>query len=175
MLIVQAIAPVNPGVDNRVRCPRTCRGAVGNINARPRAEVVTRTGDAVFGAAAQDRIEVVARVESVEEPPCLGPALPAVERLDQDVISGAGEADGKLIGKQVHDAVAIGSDRAARRAEAMNLIERVVFGWSHRLLLPRVAAVARRGHHQGRRECVAFAVAAEGGIAQVDVAEERAR
>src|SRR5205823_7120120 len=113
-LVVEAVTPADPRAKDLVSRVRSRRRAVGDIDARSRAQVVARTRHAVLDTAEACAIELHREAGVDREPDVLrlGPAFAAVEGLDQDVRALPGHADCKLVREDVDDAVAVSSHRA---------------------------------------------------------------
>ena len=174
LLVLEPGAAVHPAQDDPVRGVRPVGRPVGDVHRRRRRQVAARPADAVLDAAADRRLDVVARVERREQvhgPAEVRSAVVGGDHLDLARRSARG-AGGELVDEHVDLAVGVGPDRATRAAEAVAAAG-VVRRGRDLLLRPARPAVAR-GEHVQRLVGGALAVAAEGGVAQVDVAEVRA-
>ena len=163
MRVVDAVAPVNPGAHDLVSRVRSRRRAVGDIDARSRAQVVAGARHAVLDTAEVGAVELhrEARVNREPDVLWLGPAFAAVEGLDQDVRALPGHADCKLVREDVDDAVAVSSHRATGAAEALLHVERVIARGRDLVHCPSVASVPRGRYCERLRRAVPVAQAPE--------------
>ena len=111
--MVEAGRAIGPNVDDLVRRARARWCAIGDVDARRSCEVHACTGNPVFDASADDRVDVVAAVVHELDGSGLGPGQPAVERLHELVRPVTRRADLEVGHRHVHDPVAVGADCAA--------------------------------------------------------------